>query len=118
MNVTSNYWRGEKVRLGAVEPSDWQVFHTSNDDTAAARHHSQIPFPRSAERMKKWAEELSLTDPKDDAFRWVIENNEGQVVGMINTMQCDRRHGTFKYGLEFFVNIAAKDTRPKRSTLC
>lgn len=102
MGATSNLWRGDKVRLRAVESGDWQTYHSSNDDTEAARHHSWIPFPRSAERMKKWAEELSLVDPKDDAFRWVIENDVGQVVGMINTLECDRRCGTFKYGLGIF----------------
>ena len=97
-----NTWRGEKVRLRAVEPGDWEVLHASNVDTEAARHSYQIPFPRSAERMKTWAEELALAEPENDVFRWVIENRAGEVVGTINTHSCDRRCGTFQYGLTIF----------------
>jgi RimJ/RimL family protein N-acetyltransferase len=34
-----------------------------------------------------------------DLYRWVIENREGHAVGTIHTFECDRRNGTFKYGL-------------------
>ncbi len=100
--MSLNLWQGELVRLRAIEPGDWEAFHRSNLDTEAARHHSWIPFPRSSQGQKKWAEELSLAEPKNDSCRLVIENRAGEIVGMISTMRCDRRCGTFAYGLGIF----------------
>ncbi len=100
--TSTNLWQGEQVRLRAVEPGDWEAYHRSNLDTEAARRHSEIPFPRSTEGQKKWAHELSLAEPKDDSYRLVIETRAGEIVGMISTAFCDRRNGTFQYGLGIF----------------
>lgn len=94
-----NVWQGEKVRLRAVEPEDWEHFHRDSLDTEAARLYDEVPFPGSAEGARRWAQELSVAGPKNDEFRWVIENREGAIVGMMNTQRCNRRNGTFEYGL-------------------
>ena len=97
--MTHNIFHGEKVRLRAIEPRDWEAFHAFDQDTELARHSYAIPFPRSSEEARRWAEEKAAAKPANDEFFWVIENDEGEVVGSINSHHCDRRNGTFQYGI-------------------
>jgi RimJ/RimL family protein N-acetyltransferase len=98
--MAKNIWHGKIVRLRAVESEDWQTFFRWFQDTDFDRLTDSLIFPFSSEAVKKWATELALTqDPKDDEFRWVIENPNGEFVGTINTHTCDRRNGTFQYGV-------------------
>jgi len=97
--MTHNFWQGSKARLRALEPRDWEVFHAFDADTEVARLCDQVHFPRSSEGTQAWAKEEATAKPGSDAFRWVIENEAGVIVGTINTFGCDRRTGAFKYGL-------------------
>ena len=97
MNI--NFWKGDLIRLRAVEPEDWKHFFQWREDTYFQQTTDRITFPRSQEAVKRWAADCALAEPKDDAYRWVIENHEGEFVGTINTYTCDPRHGTLKYGL-------------------
>ena len=46
-----------------------------------------------------WAERIAAQGPKDDSFQWVVENAQGEFVGSITSHHCDRRTGTFEYGV-------------------
>jgi RimJ/RimL family protein N-acetyltransferase len=91
-----NFWRGEKIRLRAVEQKDLDDCMNAPEepDQWIDRANSEIDLPMWREKGR---DELAATrDRKDGAF-WVIENNEGQDVGCIGTFECDQRVGTFKY---------------------
>jgi RimJ/RimL family protein N-acetyltransferase len=92
-------WQGERVRLRAVEPEDWEIFSAWDADSETARQCYAIPFPKSYEAVRKWALEQSLAVPESDVFRFVTEPLEGEFVGALNTHDCDPRNGTFSYGL-------------------
>lgn len=94
-----NLWQGQGVRLRAIEPEDWKVFNQWDLDSDMARDCYWVPFPKSQEAARKWASERSLAEPKGDDFDFVIENLAGELVGNINSHDCDARNGTFKYGL-------------------
>jgi RimJ/RimL family protein N-acetyltransferase len=94
-----NIWQGERVRLRAVEPEDWEAFYQWDQDTEMARLSYWIPFPGSREHAKKWTSEEARAEPKGHNFRWVIENLEGEFVGNIDTHACEPRGGTFEYGI-------------------
>ena len=97
--MNHNLWLGQKVRLRAVEPEDWEAFFHWNDDTDVARDCYWIPFPRSQAGQQKWTGDQALAEPQNDNFRWVIEDLQGTLVGTINTTNCNRQTGTFSYGL-------------------
>jgi RimJ/RimL family protein N-acetyltransferase len=97
--MSYNIWQGDKVRLRAMESQDWAIFHKSDDDTEVARLCYEIPFPRSTEGSIHWAEATANSAPQEDAYRMVIENVQGEVVGNLITIECNRRNGTFKYGI-------------------
>jgi RimJ/RimL family protein N-acetyltransferase len=92
-------WQGDRVRLRVMEPSDWETIFEWDKDSEMARNAYLIPFPRSREATKQWAEREALRGAEDESFHWVIENLEGEPVGRIITFDCQPRHGTFKYGL-------------------
>ena len=97
-----NIWQGERVRLRAVESSDWEAFHRNDEDSEEARLCYWIPFPRSTDGSRKWVEESAHAAPVNDAFHWAIESSQGELVGSMNTMDTSSRNGTFSYGLAIF----------------
>lgn len=92
-------WRGEKTLLRAFDLGDWEVVRDWDLDSENQRQSDRIYFPRSKESHRKWVEKISTNVPENDQFFFAIQNAEGELVGIINTHSCDRRNGTFKYGL-------------------
>lgn len=91
-------WQGQRVRLRGVEPRDADVFFTWRDSDLG-RFANYVEFPHSYEATRKHFEKMATAEPKDDAFDFIIENEAGEVVGIINSHTCDRRVGSFMYGL-------------------
>ena len=70
--MNTNIWQGEKVRLRAVEPSDWEAFHAFDKQLTEAKvpHEMHIYegaphsfFDRTYEQWK---------DACDDAWRRML----------------------------------------------
>ncbi|MFF2480976.1 GNAT family N-acetyltransferase [Paenibacillus sp. NPDC058071] len=101
-NNNNNIWSGNKVRLRAIVPADWERFHQNDFDSENARLYDMIYFPRSEEGTKNWAEQQSAKGPNGDNIMLAIETLHGEIVGSICTHGCDMRHGTFKYGVAIF----------------
>ena len=99
MDMSASIWQGRLVRLRAIEPDDWQVYFAWNHDDEQARAIASIPFPQSAAAVREWAEREARRPPDGDAFRFVIVNDTGDVVGDLTTHHCDRRAGAFSYGI-------------------
>jgi len=58
-----------------------------------------VPFPKSTEAQKAWVERKALQKPDEDIYEFAIESLQGEFAGKLNTHSCDKRNGTFKYGL-------------------
>jgi len=56
--------------------------------------------PSSHASVQAWIEEQARQKFEDDAFHWVIDNQEGEPVGSITTHHCSPRYGTFSYGID------------------
>ncbi len=97
--MTLNFWQGTNIRLRAVEQEDWKVFQAWNLDSESARSSYFIPFPQSAADLQRMSNNAALERGENEAFRWMIENNEGEAVGTLNTFDTWRRSGTFRYGI-------------------
>ncbi|GAA3411058.1 GNAT family protein [Paenibacillus hodogayensis] len=97
-----NIWTGNKVRLRAIVPTDWDKFHANDYDSDCARSCDVIYFPRSEDGTKYWAEQQASQKPEGDAIMLAVETVEGVLIGSISTHSCDPRHGTFKYGVAIF----------------
>lgn len=91
-----HYWTGEKIRLRAIQSKDIELFEQFDDEVD--RLVDEIHFPQSRERMQQWLEGQQKTKI-GDAYRFVAEDHSGTAVGTIDTFNCQRRHGTFKYGI-------------------
>lgn len=94
----SNIFQGRRVRLRAVETSDWEIWYAMTD-TDDDRLSWEIAFPASREATRARVEELAKRGDHDDEFRFMIERLDGEYVGSLNTHTINRRCGTFMYGL-------------------
>jgi RimJ/RimL family protein N-acetyltransferase len=92
-------WQGRRVRLRAIEPEDGAVYFAWNRDDDQARGLWHVTFPQSAEGVRQWTLEESRKRPTGDAYRLVIEDERGEIVGDLSTHDCDPRVGTFSYGI-------------------
>lgn len=96
-----NFWRGQRIRLRAVEQWDLDEVLTSPDepDTEIDRYEDAIDFPRSREAERDSLQSLARQVGENDFLFFVIEDLQGQRVGYINSFDCVRRNGTFKYAI-------------------
>ena len=99
IDLSDSYWVGASIRLRAIEPADWETYFAWNQDDDMARRLYAIPFPQSQEAVKRWAEQESIQKPEGDNFRFVLEDKTGVVVGDLTVHSCERRSGTFAYGI-------------------
>src|SRR5215467_9908656 len=98
-DTSASIWQGKLVRLRALEPSDWEIFWTWNQDDEQARGLYHICFPDSKEREMRSTEKRALREQVDDNWGFVIENSAREVVGAIDSHHCNRRVGHFQYGI-------------------
>jgi RimJ/RimL family protein N-acetyltransferase len=97
--MSTYYFEGKVVRLRAVEAFDAETFALWDLDSEGTRRSHFIPFPRSSEGSRRWAEQMATQAPTNDIFRWVIENRAGEMVGTIGSHSTEPRIGAFSYGL-------------------
>jgi RimJ/RimL family protein N-acetyltransferase len=94
-----NIYQGKRVRLRAVEPTDWETHARWDLDTEGGRLTDFIWFPSSSESTRAWAEGQARQSGDNDEFRFSIESLDGQMVGTLNTHTANPRCGTFMYGV-------------------
>jgi len=93
-------WVGERVRLRAKEPEDWEALLAFEENSDAVRNGWRLHPPTSAAYAKKQATEQAEEALDLDEFRLVIAaRDDNAPVGTLNTHQVDRHHGTFAYGI-------------------
>jgi len=94
-------WRGHRVHLRPVEPDDWRRFAEWGRDDLVSRAAYVVGFPASQESVRRRTEQTATDEPSNDHFRWVVVPLAGddEPVGTINTHSCDRRVGSFSYGV-------------------
>ena len=93
-------WSGNKIRLRAPEESDSVLFKDKNGniDTDTAKMYDVIEFPKNARQMADFLENANKKSGNDD-FLFTVETFDGVPVGQVTAFDCDRKNGSFKYGL-------------------
>ncbi|MBL7979207.1 MAG: GNAT family N-acetyltransferase [Bacteroidetes Order II. Incertae sedis bacterium] len=96
-----SFWQTKKIRLREIDTEDTDILIDWRNDSEAMRQLDLLP-PLVAKTWQKHLIERHNTAPlDDDNYRFLIEDNNKEVVGGITTVACDRRVGTFSY--EVFV---------------
>jgi RimJ/RimL family protein N-acetyltransferase len=97
--MSSYFFQGQRTHLRAVEPSDAETHFLWNQDSEMSRNIDRVWLPGSREAAKRWAEHAASREPSGDDFQFVIENLQGEHVGLVGTHDCDARNGTFSLGI-------------------
>ncbi|HCR49164.1 MAG TPA: N-acetyltransferase [Bacteroidetes bacterium] len=94
---TMSFWQTKKIRLREIDTEDTDILIDWRNDSEAMRQLDLLP-PLVAKTWQKHLIERHNTAPSDDDnYRFLIEDNNKEVVGGITTVACDRRVGTFSY---------------------
>src|SRR5690554_4512478 len=96
MSMSYHYWQGDLIHLRAVEEADISFFEDLDD--AVDHNMDMLHLPRTKQQTTSWFEGQKQR-LLGDAFRFMAVNREDVIVGTLNTFDCNRRHGTFKYGI-------------------
>ena len=102
MSGPTRFWTGERIRLRAVEPEDWQQFAAFNLEAETQRDGDRLLAPPSAVVARKWAQEQSEKrpgGPADDYSMAVEVRESGEMAGDLSVGGCDRLNGHFHYGI-------------------
>lgn len=103
--MSFNYWQGKKIRLRALEERDVSFFQTYDDEIMRRVH--EIQLPETTQQILEWIQ-TEQKSKVEDKFFLIAEDVDGNAVGEISTSQCNRRHGTFKYGIALSRNYQGK----------
>lgn len=96
-------WAGERIHLRAFTLDDAETYKSWNHDSDQARALWEIPWPRSPEGDRRWAEQEAERGATGDNVRLVIADVDDRAIGDITIHDSDARVGTFSYG----VSVAA-----------
>ncbi|MFE3518507.1 GNAT family N-acetyltransferase [Streptomyces sp. NPDC059166] len=97
----SDMWTGERVRLRAVEPEDWEGFRDLARNTLDVRNADMVDPPRSADGFRSWTAERAARPPGGEAFRLVVEAlADRSFAGSVTVGEADTRAGRFRTGVE------------------
>lgn len=92
-------WTGERVRLRALRPDDYHLFVRWNAEPDWSWTGPRAYPPSSPEQVRQWVER-EVHDPRGgDLLRLVITRMDGVAVGTIDTTECNRQAGTFRYAV-------------------
>lgn len=91
--------QGYRVRLRPFEP-DEAASHYPWDQGGELAQRSDVPWlPAAPARLPRWTGAPPRVAREGDAVQFLVETVEGEPAGMIGTHDCDRRNGTFSYGV-------------------
>jgi RimJ/RimL family protein N-acetyltransferase len=93
-------WEGDGVRLRALTLDDWELFLRWNAEPDWSWTGPRSYPPSSPEHVRRWVER-EVNDPRGgDVLRLVIvRTDNGVAAGTIDTNDCNRQAGTFRYAL-------------------
>lgn len=95
-------WVGRRVRLRAIEPSEWPRFREFDHGSADQRNADRVHPPRSIAGYERWAAEQALRDQGDEFWLVIADLDNDRPVGSICTNRVDHPAGVFWYGLGVF----------------
>ncbi|MBQ3223173.1 MAG: GNAT family N-acetyltransferase [Clostridia bacterium] len=94
-----NFWQGKKVVLRAMEESDGGLFYEILRTQEIQRNEAEIKVPASRASCDAFAVEQAAKGNGETSPFLVIENLEGEAVGLATPSLEDSRMGVFTCGM-------------------
>jgi RimJ/RimL family protein N-acetyltransferase len=97
----ANMWKGNKIFLRTVKMSDLDTFfNTEIDfDTGDQRRGFFVLSPISMIEQRERVEKFAKNSFENDELMLIMEDKDGNPVGSINTHSCNKKNGSFEYGV-------------------
>ncbi len=96
------FWQGERVRLRAHRPEDWeQKYQEFLDSNNRRILEYGLDLPETPEQYRRYYQ--GDNDVREgNRLSFAIETLEGEFVGWVNVFLGDPRHGVFSCGMGIF----------------
>jgi RimJ/RimL family protein N-acetyltransferase len=94
----SNLFKGQLVRLRAIEPDDAETMFRHRQDDEISRLDARIQWPQSLADVRRRLDARAKKKPTDDEDL-LIETLDGHLVGDISVQSTDSRSGAFSIGI-------------------
>ncbi|MCI8349631.1 MAG: GNAT family N-acetyltransferase [Oscillospiraceae bacterium] len=94
-----NYWQGDKICLRAMEESDADFFYETLQDIEIQKNESDIRVPMSRKACADFVAEQAAKGNDNTSPFLMIEDNNGNRVGMASPSIEDSRVGVFTSGI-------------------
>jgi len=94
-----NFWQGKKVVLRAMEETDGGLFYDILRTQEIQRYEAEIHVPASRASCDAFAAEQAGKGNRETSPFLVIENMDGQAVGLATPSLEDERMGVFTCGM-------------------
>ncbi|MEG0230178.1 MAG: GNAT family protein [Oscillospiraceae bacterium] len=94
----NNIWQSKSIKLRSVEESDCDGYFSQPQGVLSQKLYDELTFPENSDDIKKRVK--GYLELKDDNKCFIIEDKKGNMVGHIHTYECNKRNGTFFYGVE------------------
>ncbi len=95
----SGLLQGHRVRLRPFESEDVTSRSPWEHSGEMARRWDAPWVPGGRERDPRWGDAAARQSREGDVTQYLVETIEGEPSGVIGAHDCDRRNGTFSYGI-------------------
>ncbi len=102
INDDTYFWQNTLVRLRAVTADDWESYYDNRFDTPAYRLENYlVELPPTEVEARAFTERYKeFTEGAGHIIFFIIENLQGENVGVVNLNSVDERNGTFSIGMQ------------------
>lgn len=103
MEMSRNFWEGERVRLRPLSNEDLPIIYAQESDSESIRVYEPGIHPmRSLEQLQA-RHNRQLAQPGGHNVAFAIENiNNRTLVGTASLRDWDNRHGTFSFAVRIY----------------
>jgi RimJ/RimL family protein N-acetyltransferase len=101
INYDNYFWQRDGVRLRAIEIEDSESYYLKRFDTEGRRqivHGVELP-PTKVEADQFVKEHIKLFQDGEE-YSFIIENIQGEKIGLAELNSIDEKHGTFSVGIQ------------------
>jgi len=102
INYDTYFWQNELIRLRAMSTDDWESYYNNRFDTPAWRLENYlVELPPTEAEARAFTERYrDCAEGDGHIVFFIIENLQGENVGVVNLNSIDERNGTFSIGMQ------------------
>lgn len=105
VNLNNYFWQEGEIRLRAIELEDSETYYINRFDTEGRKQPAHgVELPPTKSEADKFVEESVRMFHEDQGYLFVIENIQGEEVGLAELTSINEKDGVFYAGIQVYRN--------------